>query len=166
MSFTGFNPYRIKHGVVLDANGYAWCVNTMRKCIQDLYDHDMLTRFEYERQIGALQNHVYHGILPGNLLYYSVYSGEMVRWGELVGDTMGMYVTACNWADLEEDGEDARDEGMSVDLYWRPFPTNIGVFRLYGTDPVYDGDSAVAIEDILNTTSDTIETAESNEASI
>lgn len=167
MAHITINPYRLKFAVVLDNDGKAWCSQTVLRCMKDLFDHDYITELEYERQRGAMRNHMYNGILPGNLLYYSVYSGEMVRFQELIGDIMTMYVTACNWADMEEDdNDDPRDEGISVDLYWREFPTNIGVFRLYGTDPVWDGDSQYAIADILNTTSDTIETAESNEDSI
>jgi len=163
------NPYaRIRHHEVLGSNGRSYPCRIVWTCINDLYRHQLLTRDDHDRQISALQDHMYRGTLPGDTRFYSVYSGEHVYWVELVDDLMEMYTMAVNFWDLtdsdEENHEPMIDHDVPRDLYAVPFPTNIGAFRLHmqammAMDIEEDG---IDTDETLNTTQSTAESTTEN----
>ncbi|UNI72592.1 MAG: hypothetical protein [Avonheates virus Gas_1078] len=103
------------------------------ECMRDLYHYGHLDDIMYTEWSDALQDYVYHGIMPGQDRFYSVYTSEYVYFLEMIGDTMEMFNLAMNFWDLTDDEEwlDPAEVVMrDEDLYARPFPTNIGGFRL------------------------------------
>lgn len=120
----------IRNHLVFGLSGREYPCRVIEFCLNDLYDHDLLTRSDYGLQIAALHDHMFRGILPGLRRFYSAYSGEHVLFLELVDDLMEMYIIAANFFDETDDEMEEMDPVEEEDLYAEPHPTNIGAFRL------------------------------------
>ena len=122
----------VYHDEVIGSSGRAYPCAVIYKCIDDVLDHELITYDQSVHQGQAVADHQYSGILPGSRRFYSPYSGEYVYFVELLDDYIEMYTMAMNFWDLT-DSEEENEDPMQVDDLWaRPFPTNIGAFRLYG----------------------------------
>lgn len=108
------------------------CEN-LELAIRDCFDHGHMDFEEYDEQITTLGRHMYRGELPGARNFFSVYNGMFVRWPTLVDHYITMVTDAFNWLDQTDD--ESTVTGPTHDLWNRPMPTNIGVFRIdYSTE--------------------------------
>ncbi|UNI72588.1 MAG: hypothetical protein [Avonheates virus Gas_102] len=146
------NPYRhVAYHEIIGGAGTAYPCSVVARCFDDLYDHELFVDNDHHAAMDALTNHMWRGILPGDTRFYSPYSGEYVYFLELVDDVMSMYEMAVNFFDLTDSEEENVEPEAVINLYDRPFPRNIGAFRLI---PGFDvmNDATWDTDTTLNTT--------------
>lgn len=145
----------IRHNSVVGANGRHYPTGPFLHSIRDLYHYGYITNNEANRQITVTYRYMYNGDVNVGTDFYSVYSGELVNFGQLIDDNMEMWIMAKNLGDTTDDEDDDEDVDMETDLYSGPYPTNIGMCRLYG--PILIDMEPINISQVTETTEDLTE---------
>ena len=124
-----------------DTHGRSISESHLQYAAHDLCRHRHLSHGDRAAIMGAIIDATERNTLPGFTRFYSPYSGEHVFWPELIGDIIEMWTMAVNFMDLT-DSEDEDDDIMrDIDIWARPYPDNIGVFRLSWDHPMNYSDT-------------------------